>query len=181
MSPLERDNWRLGSQQVDYYQRSLAEVTEWAQRRRSLPDVVPSEQMGWEDSPQGRLKHLLNGYMDTKARSIDLYIQEIPPGGRSGKHRHMGEEMLVVLEGRGYDLHWDPLPEFGDHFRWRVATDPMRYEWDEGDVILIPVNTAHQHVNLAPARPVRLLSATARVCKYLGYHDLEQLEHASPG
>src|SRR5262249_48320137 len=35
------------------------------------------------------------------------YMQIIPPGSRSGKHRHLAEECLYVLEGRGYDLHQD--------------------------------------------------------------------------
>jgi hypothetical protein len=35
-------------------------------------------------------------------------MQVIEPGGHSGKHRHFSEEMPHILEGDGYDLHWDP-------------------------------------------------------------------------
>ena len=43
-------------------------------------------------------------------------MQFLPGGGRSGKHRHMWEEVVFVAEGRGYDLHWDLKFECLDAF-----------------------------------------------------------------
>jgi len=42
----------------------------------------------------------------------------------------------------------------------------------------VPPNTATQHFNSDPARPVRLISAVNRIFKAAGLNDLEQLEDA---
>ena len=53
-----------------------------------LNKVVRPEEMAWEDSPQGRLKHVINEQMaegmDIPVKGTNIYIQEIPPGSRSG-------------------------------------------------------------------------------------------------
>jgi hypothetical protein len=53
-----------------------------------------------------------------------------------------------------------------------------RYEWEAGDVIYIPPNTASQHFNSDPDKPARLISAVNRIFKAAGLNDLEQLEDA---
>jgi len=58
-------------------------------------------------SRQGLLKHLLNGADEHAHGDGGCYMQIIPPGSRSGRHRHLAEECLYVVEGRGYDLHQD--------------------------------------------------------------------------
>ena len=107
---------------------------------------------------QGLLKHLINEGMNTRMETVDAYMQIIPPGSRSGKHRHLAEECLYVLEGRGYDLHQDCDVEITDTYHWKPQDEVKRYEWEAGDVIYIPPNTIHQHFNADPDRPVRLIS-----------------------
>ena len=63
--------------------------------------------MPWENSPHGLIKHLVNEEMNARAETVDVYMQIIPPGSRSGKHRQLAEQAFYVLEGRGYDLHVD--------------------------------------------------------------------------
>ena len=95
-----------------------------------------------------------------------------------GKHRHLAEECLYVLEGRGYDLHQDCDVEITDTYHWTPSPEVKRYEWEAGDVIYIPPNTIHQHFNADPDKPVRLISAINRIFKNSGLNDLEQLENA---
>jgi len=83
-----------------------------------------------------------------------------------------------VLEGRGYDLHQDYEVEITDTYHWTAQKEVKRYEWEAGDVIYIPPNTASQHFNLDAERPVRLISAVNRIYKASGLNDLEQLEDA---
>ena len=85
--------------------------------------------------------------MNTRMETVDAYMQIIPPGSRSGKHRHLAEECLYVLEGRGYDLHQDCDVEITDTYHWKPQDEVKRYEWEAGDVIYIPPNTIHQHFN----------------------------------
>ena len=147
-----------------------------AKRRK----IIRPDDMPWEMSRQGLLKHLLNEQMNTRMETVDAYMQVIPPGSRSGKHRHLAEECLYVLEGRGYDLHQDCDVEITDTYHWKPMEQRggARYEWEAGDVIYIPPNTIHQHFNADPARPVRLISAINRIYRKCGLNDLEQIEDA---
>jgi quercetin dioxygenase-like cupin family protein len=131
-----------------------------------------------EMSRQGLLKHLLNEAMDTRMETVDAYMQVIPPGSRSGKHRHLAEECLYVIEGYGYDLHQDCDVEITDTYSWKPQEEVKRYEWEAGDVIYVPPSTIHQHFNGDPARPARLVSAINRIYKHCGLNDLEKIEDA---
>lgn len=174
----EATKWTQGQKQTTYYQRKLQAATEQKQREETLKKVVKSQDMPWENSPQGRIKHIMNEELDARFYSLDCYIQELPPGGRSGKHRHFAEECLYILEGRGYDLHWDASVEIRERYHWSWASEPKRFEWEEGDCVYIPPNTVHQHCNADPSKPARFISATNRTYKHLGYGDIEQLENA---
>jgi quercetin dioxygenase-like cupin family protein len=134
--------------------------------------------MPWELSRHGLLKHLMNEGMNTRMETVDAYMLIIPPGSKSGRHRQLAEECLYVLEGRGYDLHVDYDVEITDTYHWTPQKEVKRYEWEAGDVIYVPPNTASQHFNLDPAKPVRLISAVNRIFKAAGLNDLEQLEDA---
>jgi quercetin dioxygenase-like cupin family protein len=147
-------------------------------RNAKRKKIVRPDDMVWEMSRQGLLKHLLNEGMNTRMETVDAYMQIIPGGSRSGKHRHLAEECLYVLEGRGYDLHQDCDVEITDTYHWIVQPEVKRYEWEAGDIIYIPPNTVHQHFNADPERPVRLISAINRVYQFCGLNDLEQLEDA---
>jgi gentisate 1,2-dioxygenase len=105
-------------------------------------------------------------------------MQIIPAGSRSGRHRHLAEECLYVVEGRGYDLHQDCEVEITDTYHWTPQAEVKRWEWEAGDVIYIPPSTIHQHFNAASDKPVRLISAINRIYKYCGLNDLEQIEDA---
>ncbi|HEX7164312.1 MAG TPA: cupin domain-containing protein [Trebonia sp.] len=129
-------------------------------------------------SRQGLLKHLLNDELNARIETVDAYMQIIPPGSRSGKHRHLAEEVLYVLEGQGYDLHQDCDVEITDVYYWKPQDEVKRFEWEAGDVIYVPPNTIHQHFNADPERPVRLISCINRIFKHSGLNDLEQIEDA---
>lgn len=174
----EAKNSRRGKKKTRYYDASLEEAKKEKQRDKKLQEVIRAKDMPWEDSRHGRLKHIVNEKTKVRVKTVDMYIQELPPGGCSGKHRHMAEEFLFVLEGRGYELHWDVNPRIDEKYTWEVEKEPKRYEWEAGDVIFVPVNTVHQHFNSDPERPARLLSGTNRIYKDMGFHDLEQIEDA---
>ncbi len=124
------------------------------------------------------MKHLLNAQMNTRMETVDAYMQVIPPASCSGKHRHLAEECLYVVEGRGYDLHQDCDVEITDTYRWLPQAEIKRYEWEAGDVIYIPPSVIHQHFNADPAHPARLISCINRIYKNSGLNDLEQIEDA---
>jgi len=174
----EAKAWLQGSANQNLYQQLLDDAAAAPARNKKRKKIVTPADMPWELSRQGILKHLLNEGMNTRMETVDAYMQIIPPGSRSGKHRQLAEECLYVLEGRGYDLHQDCDVEITDTYHWTPQAEVKRFEWEAGDVIYVPPNTITQHFNTSPDRPVRLISAVNRIFKASGLNDLEQLEDA---
>src|SRR6266487_3740014 len=164
----ESKAWMRGSAHQKLYQSLLENAIATPARNSKRRKILHPEDMPWEMSRQGLLKHLLNEQMNTRMETVDAYMQIIPPGSRSGRHRHLAEECLYVVEGRGYDLHQDCDVEITDTYHWTP----------QAEVIYIPPNTIHQHFNASTEKPVRLVSAINRIYKYCGLNDLEQIEDA---
>ncbi|TWF82126.1 cupin domain [Pseudonocardia hierapolitana] len=174
----ETTAWVAGTDNAPLYANLLQDATEAPERNAGRRKVLKPTDMPWEMSRQGLLKHLINEDLNTRMETVDAYMQIIPAGSRSGKHRHLAEECLYVLEGRGYDLHQDCDVEITDTYFWKPQDEVKRFEWEAGDVIYVPPNTIHQHVNADPNRPARLISAINRIYKHSGLNDLEQIEDA---
>lgn len=174
----EAKAWVEGARNESHYQQMLDDAAAAPARNAKRKKIIQPADMPWEMSRQGLLKHLINEQMNTRMETVDAYMQIIPPGSRSGKHRHLAEECLYVLEGRGYDLHQDCDVEITDDYHWTPQDDVKRFEWEAGDVIYVPPNTIHQHFNGDSARPARLISSTNRIFKHCGLNDLEQIENA---
>jgi quercetin dioxygenase-like cupin family protein len=174
----EAKAWLRGTLQQKLYQDLLDDAESRPARNAKRKKIVRPDDMPWEMARQGLLKHLLNEQMTTRMETVDAYMQVIPPGSRSGKHRHLAEECLYVLEGHGYDLHQDCDVEITDTYHWKPQEEVKRFEWEAGDVIYIPPCTIHQHFNADPERPVRLISVINRIYKKSGLNDLEQIEDA---
>ena len=167
-----------GNAKANYYQEGLKESTEFRNAYKKRKGIIKSSAMPWEDSPQGRIKHVVNEKMDTRECALDLYQQFLETGGCSGKHRHIAEEIFFVLEGKGYDLHWDMTFELDDKYNWNWEKEPKKFDWEEGDFVYIPPYTAHQHFNADPSKPARFISATNRLIKAIGFNWVEQVEPA---
>ena len=174
----ETSSWLQGKGNERLYQRLLDDSQDAPSRNARRKKVVRPSEMPWEMSRQGLLKHLINEGMNTRMETVDAYMQIIPPGSRSGKHRHLAEECVYVLEGRGYDIHQDCDVEITDVFEWKPVEETKRFEWEAGDVIYIPPNTIHQHFNADPEKPARFISSQNRIFKQIGLNTLDQLEDA---
>lgn len=174
----ETSAWIAGAENQNLYQQLLDDAESAPARNGERKKLVHPEEMPWEMSRQGLLKHLINEGMNTRMETVDAYMQIIPPGSKSGKHRHLAEECLYVLEGRGYDLHQDCDVEITDDYHWKPQDKIQRFEYEAGDVIYVPPNTIHQHFNADPDRPLRLISTINRIFKQCGLNDLEQIEDA---
>jgi len=84
-----------------------------------------------------------------KFRQVDVTLIEIPPGGSLPPHRHLAEEMIMIVSGSGYTQMW-PRPEVRKE----------RYDWKEGDLLSPSLNAWHQHFNSSQTTPARYLSIT---------------------
>jgi len=70
-------------------------------------------------------------------RSVDLYEQEIPAGSRSAKHWHISDEVLYVLSGSQYSLHWEVEAEIAERYYARIAGEPTRHVLTGGDILYV--------------------------------------------
>ena len=144
----------------DEYMNKLTSEVQW---RQGCTHVVKGSQMTWEDTQFGRIKYLVHPSIPTGLLTYEAWLQELPPGGKSGVHRHMGEELHMIVDGEGYDLH-----------------DGIQTDWTTHDVVYIPHNVTHQHVNTDPYKPALTYHVQSRLFDFIGHGGIEHLEDA-PG
>lgn len=174
----ERSGGATTPPRCDFYAAGLVESAEFRERYKAQKTIVKSADMPVEVCAQGTLKHLVHEKMDTQEYCLDIYEQHLTPGGRSGKHRHLSEELLYVIEGTGYDLHWDIRFDCGDEYTWDSEEEPKRFDWEAGDFVYIPPYCSHQHFNPDSERPVRFVSITSRIIEKMGFDWVDQFEAA---
>lgn len=179
-APEERDVAHAGSANCSFRADAITESAEFRRLYDALKNVVRAEDMPFERSPDGLLKHLCHEKLNTRECCIEAYMQFLPGGGKSGKHRHMWEEVIFVAEGTGYDLHWDLKFDCLDAFKWDWETEPKRFEWTRGDFIYLPPFTTHQHFNASAKDEARLIVISNRIVREMGFDWLDQVENA-PG
>ncbi|MGH2451421.1 MAG: cupin domain-containing protein [Candidatus Limnocylindria bacterium] len=152
----------------------------WTPGVEERKKVLKPTDGAWKDTPDGRIRDMSSRKRtDFRTHTVDVYQQEIPPGGRSGKHWHMADEALYVLSGRGHSLHWDVAADIGTRYRARVAKEPTRWDFAAGDLVYMPQNTVHQHHNDDPSEPLLVMSVQNRLFKLIGYDATVVLEPAS--
>jgi quercetin dioxygenase-like cupin family protein len=144
----------------------------------AIPKVVHPGDTPWQLTPHGKIRVLADANTPIRVKALDGYLQEIPAGSRSGKRWQMADELFYVLEGEGYDLHWEVEVEIDDQYYARIAKEPTRWDWKAGDLVWIPQNTIFQHFNSAATGSAKLLCASNRLYKQLGYTRIEELENA---
>ncbi|MBI4332732.1 MAG: cupin domain-containing protein [Chloroflexi bacterium] len=143
------------------YVKLLEDEVTW---RQSVPHVVRGAPVPFENTRMGRIKFLVTPKSDCGLKTYDAFLQELPPGGRSGKHRHVTEEVHKILQGRGYDVH-----------------DGVRHDWEAEDVVCIPPYAEHQHFNADPDHRASFVSLQSRWYAFMGHGGIEHLEDAPSG
>jgi quercetin dioxygenase-like cupin family protein len=79
----------------------------------------------------------------------DNYLCEIPPGQSLKPQRHIYEELVYVLSGRGATTFWA-----------RDGGPKGTFEWKEHSLFALPANLGYQHFNGDESRPARFFAKT---------------------
>ncbi|MBO0823707.1 MAG: cupin domain-containing protein [Actinobacteria bacterium] len=150
----------------------------WTESAAKRSKVVKPAMTTWEASPLGRVRVLSSPERtDVRTFSVDVFELSIPAGSRSGRRWHMADEILHVLSGSGYSLHWQVEAEIAEKYYAHIALEPTRHDFTEGDTLYVPQNTVAQHF-AADDSPLLLLSAQNRIFKQFGYDNVVYLESA---
>jgi len=151
----------------------------WTKGVLNRKKVVHSDDNTWQDTPLGRVKVLSSlEKADLRNFSVDVFELEIPAGGRSGRRWHMADEILHVISGSGYSLHWEVGADIAEKYYARIANEPTRHEFKSGDTLYVPQNTVAQHFS-SDGQPLHMLSAQNRIFKMLGYDNVAFLDDVS--
>ena len=174
----ERERARSGINS-DFYAQALEESKKFRQEYPQKKNAVKWNEMPMERSADGLIKHIINEKMNTKEYCLDIYMQFIPAGGATGTSRHLTEEVAFVIEGNGYDLHYDVNFKCEVEFQWEWETTPKKFEWGPGDFIYIPPYCAHKRFNTDTNGEARIVVMNSRMMKALGFDWYDQLEPAA--
>ncbi len=141
-------------------QRAAKEKAVWLIKGKDLP---------WETNKQGRMRWYMHPLVkNTCINTLMIFVQEIPPGSRSGRLQHPGDAVMYILEGEGYSM-----------------VDGQKHTWSKGDVVQLPVRKTGlvvQHFNTSKDKPVRFVQCEPNTAHSVGVDRAtgwEQLE-ASP-
>ena len=93
--------------------------------------------------------------------SNDCYVCEIGPGKSLAPMRHLFEEMIFILGGRGSTTVWND------------AGKRITFEWKAGALFGIPMNCWHQHFNGSGQSPARFVAVTNAPPVINLYEDLD--------
>ena len=178
LDPLERERARSSGTYVDFYAQALKASKQFRAEYQERKGVVKWNEMPMERSADGLIKHIINERMDTKECCLDIYMQFIPPNGATGTSRHLTEEVAYVIEGTGYDHHYDVRFDCKDAFVWEWDKTPKKISWGPGDFVYIPPYCAHKRFN-AGTTEARVIVINSRIMKAIGFDWFDQLEPAT--
>src|SRR4030042_7084472 len=123
-------------------------------KKNAIVNILAKE-LNWETNRQGIMRWYLHPIMeDTVINPFLFYVQEIPPGSRSGRVKTQGSQVFYIWEGKGY-----------------TVMDGVKHYWEAGDVVQIPLRplgVIYQHFNGDLKSPVRLVSIEANTVGALG-------------
>lgn len=130
--------------------------------------IVPFKDLPWEQNRHGKMKWY--AHPDIKENCLNqmlFWVQEIPPGGRTGKQQSQGGQVGFIWRGKGYTL-----------------IDGVRFDWEKDDLLNLPVRTngiVVQHFNLDANEPARIMFIEPNLLFALGVDrgsGFEQVEDA---
>ena len=79
-----------------------------------------------------------------------MYVVEVPAAGALNVERHMYEELMLVVEGRGSTEVWR-----------EGSSTKNTFEWSQGSLFSIPINATHRIVNATSSPALLLVGTTA--------------------
>lgn len=116
-------------------QRTDVEKSVWLIKGKDLPE---------ENNKQGLMQWYMHPLLKGNCiNTLQLFVQTIPPGSRSGRIHHPGSQVIYIWEGQGY-----------------TTIDGQKHHWSKGDVVQLPLRVKGvtvQHFNTDSENQARLI------------------------
>ena len=135
------------------------------ERRKNSPVLVK-----WPDIQKqlAERKHVyvIDPRLGFNNRTHRLWYDRIPPESEDGRewmslgHRHTVEAIIYFLKGHGHSI-----------------IDGVRYDWEAGDLLSVPMFSWHRHINDGKEEVLRIASTTNPLSISLGQAVYEDERH----
>lgn len=106
--------------------------------------LVKGKDLPLENNKQGLMRWYMHPRINsTVLKSLMIYVQEIPPGSRSGRLKCQGNIPIYIMEGEGY-----------------TVIDGTKHYWGKWDVVQIPIRlggVVFQHFNTDKEKTAKLI------------------------
>lgn len=126
------------------YAEQVAFASEEEIKRRSSKVLVRGRDLKFESTPMGAVAYVVDYRIGFHAKALATLVAEIPPGRRSGAHRHFYDEIDYVRAGSGYAI-----------------VNDKRFDIKKGDALAIPTFAWHQYFSTGD-EPLRILVHSTR-------------------
>ena len=102
-------------------------------------------------------------YIDLKGMEgfTGMYVGEIPAGGALNPENHLYEELIYIIRGIGATEIWSAGEK----------TRKMHFEWQQGSLFAVPLNTRHRLIN-GSNEPAYFLAVTSAPLMIDLLHDI---------
>jgi hypothetical protein len=131
---------------TNFWDALLKMRDEQREQRKSGLQVIRGVSLPQEVNRQGLMRWYMHpAIKDTILNTHLFFEQTIPPGSRSGRLKFQGEQVMYILEGRGY-----------------TVLDGVKHHWAAGDVVNLPLRKQGiviQHFNADPDKPAKFVAA----------------------
>ncbi|MBM2810125.1 MAG: hypothetical protein HW416_884 [Chloroflexi bacterium] len=152
---------REPGREAQLYEQQVAFAPDEQTRRRRARILIKGSEVEFGKTRMGSVATVVDPRIGFNTHVMSTLLAEIPPGHRSGAHRHMYEEVNHVLAGEGYSI-----------------VEDRRYDWKAGDSLCIPVFSWHQHFNTGSATSRFLVHTTRPAMENLGVQVTQHGEDA---
>jgi mannose-6-phosphate isomerase-like protein (cupin superfamily) len=129
---------------AELYRQQVTFAGEEEARRRESRVLVKAGELEFGPTAIGNMAYVVDSRVGFHSKALATVVGEVEPGGHSGSHRHLYDEIDHVLEGSG-----------------QCIIDDITFEVKKGDTLAIPVFSWHQYFNSGGER-LRILSHNTR-------------------
>ena len=99
--------------------------------------------------------------MEGAEGTTGAYVMEIAPGKHTNPQRHLYEDLIFVLKGRGATTIWNDKGA------------KQTFEWQDGSLFALPLNSSYQHFNGQGDESARFFSVNSMPIVFNLFHNAD--------